>query len=295
MDYLEVVPWVGEEANVVSSVHHLQNRNYSISPILKRVFSDISKPPNDTLARIMDLVLKSNEDRGRREIKSLVLKLVKESSFWTNGSADICIGTLYRLCQSCLDSLIDLFRQASVPGSLESNDPCTRKIALEAENILWLVEILAVRNAANEFALMWVRQNELAHLHTKLPVMLRHKVSCITARIFVGIGKGEMLPSKETRQLLLQVWLQPLIDDYNWLQHGCRRFDRKVVEEGIGQTILTLPLEDQESILLSWLESFLKVGDNCPNLQRAFEVWWRRTFIMPYFEQHGSNLILGTD
>ncbi|WOL19579.1 BTB/POZ domain-containing protein [Canna indica] len=291
LDYLEVVPWVGEEENVVSSVRHLHSRNYSISPVLKRVFSETSKPPNDTLAHIMELVLKSNEDRGRREMRSLVLKLLKENSFWTDGSVDICIGTLYSLCQSCLDSLMDLFRQASKSSgiSFESKDPVVRKIALEAENLLWLVEILAVRNTADEFASMWVSQNELAQLHAELPVMLRHKVSCITARIFVGIGRGEMLPSKETRQLLLHVWLQPLIDDYNWLQHGCRQFDRKVVEEGIGQTILTLPLEDQQSILLSWLERFLKVGDKCPNLQRAFEVWWRRTFLRPHFEQHGKT------
>ncbi|URD96603.1 BTB POZ domain-containing protein [Musa troglodytarum] len=291
LDFLEVVPWVGEEGNVVSSVQHLQSKNYSISPILKRVFSDTSKPPNDTLAHIMELVLRSNEERGRREMKSLVLKLLKENSFWTDGSVDICIGTLYSLCQSCLASLIELFRQASKSPPIESKDPTARKIALEAENLLWLVEILAVRHTADEFALMWASQNELAQLHSKLPaVMSRHRVSCITARLFVGIGRGEMLPSKETRQLLLHVWLQPLVDDYSWLQHGCRQFDRKVVEEGIGQTILTLPLEDQQSVLLSWLESFLKVGGNCPNLQRAFEVWWRRTFIRPYFEQHGNNL-----
>ncbi|KAG2659886.1 hypothetical protein PVAP13_1KG398305 [Panicum virgatum] len=63
-------------------------------------------------------------------------------------------------------------------------------------------------------------------------------VSCITARLFVGIGREEMLPSKNTRLSLLQ-------------------------------TILTLPLEDQRSMLLSWFGRFLKLGDNCPNLQRA--------------------------
>ncbi|KAG8100842.1 hypothetical protein GUJ93_ZPchr0013g36448 [Zizania palustris] len=75
------------------------------------------------------------------------------------------------------------------------------------------------------------------------------------------------------------------MDDYNWLQHGHRSFNRKIVEEGLEQTILTLPLEDQQTILLIWLGIFLKVGDSCPNLQRAFEVWWRMTFVKPYNEQ----------
>ncbi|KAJ6806558.1 BTB/POZ domain-containing protein [Iris pallida] len=298
LEYLEAVPWVGEEEeNVVSSIRHLQINNYGVSPLLKRVSSDISNPPNDTLARILELVLKSNEDRGRRETKSLVLKLLKENSLWVNGSVDICTETLYGSCRSCIDSLLSLFRQASEEGfnekPLESKDPVTRQIALEADNLQWLLQILVDRHIADEFALMWAGQEELARLHQKLPIVSRHLISCITARLFVGIGKGEMLPSKDTRQMLLQVWLQPLIDDYSWLQHGCRSFDRKVVEEGIGRTILTLPLEDQQSILLSWLGSFLKVGDNCPNLQRAFEVWWRRTFIRPYVEQQGN--ILQTD
>ncbi|CAL9168309.1 unnamed protein product [Musa hybrid cultivar] len=298
LDYLEAAPWIGEEEDdVVSSVRRLQDDNYGISPILNRVASDLSNQPNDTLSHIMELVLESTEDRGRREMKSLVLKLLKEINLKTNGTVEICTESLYGSCQRCLESLLNLFRQASEPGfsdrSLESKDPVVRQITLEADNLIWLLEILVDRNAADEFTLMWASQNELAELHTKVPTMSRHLVSCITCRLFVGIGNGEMLPSKETRKLLLHVWLQPLINDYSWLQHGSRSFDRKVVEEGIGRTILTLSLEDQQSILLSWLGCFLKASDNCPNLQRAFEVWWRRTFIRPYVEQHGSDLQSG--
>ncbi|MFS7947802.1 putative BTB/POZ domain-containing protein [Helianthus anomalus] len=110
-----------------------------------------------------------------------------------------------------------------------------------------------------------------------------------SARLFVGIGRGEVLPHKDTRHLLLKTWLQPLIDDYTWLQHGCKSFDPKIVDEGIGRTILTLPLEDQHIIMLGWLSSFLKAGDNCPNLQKVFEVWWRRTFVRPHNEQSNSQ------
>ncbi|XP_072952426.1 BTB/POZ domain-containing protein At3g50780-like [Typha angustifolia] len=297
LDYLEAVPWVGEEEeSVISSIRHLHSDNYGVSPLLKRVCSDITNPPNDTLSRIMELVLKSSEDKGRREMKSLVLKLLKENNIWINGSADICIETLYSSCRGCLDSLLALFRQASdddfADTSLESKDIVMRQIALDADNLVWLVEILADRHIADDFAVIWASQNELAGLHSKIPIVSRHLVSCVSARLFVGIGRGEMLPSKDIRQLLLHVWLQPLIDDYSWLQHCCRSFDRKVAEEGIGRTILTLPLEDQQTILLSWLGSFLKVGDNCPNLQRAFEVWWRRTFIRPYTEKQGQTLQL---
>ncbi|OVA04572.1 BTB/POZ-like [Macleaya cordata] len=303
LEYLEAVPWVGEEEEekVVSSVLHLKSDNVRVTPVLKRVASDISRPPNDTLTHIMELVLKSNEERGRREMKSLVLRLLRENNnlLSDGNSAEICNKNIYNSCQSCLNSLLTLFRQAAEPGfidkSMDSKGPVVKQISLEADNLLWLLDILADRQAAEEFALMWASQQELATLHSKLPTVSRHLVSCITARFFVGIGRGEMLPSKDARQLLLQTWFQPLIDDYFWLQHSCRSFDRKVVEEGIGRTILTLPLEDQQSILLAWLGSFLKAGDNCPNLHKAFEVWWRRTFIRSYIEQQGDDLLQSAD
>ncbi|KAJ8621045.1 hypothetical protein MRB53_029574 [Persea americana] len=295
LDFLEAVPWIEEEEEkVVSSVLRLRSGSNGVAPVLRRISSDISSPPHDTLAKIMEMVLKSNEEKGRREMKSLVLKLLRENNRLINGGVDICNNNIYNCCRNCLHSLLLLFRQAAEPGftekSMDSKGPVVRQIALEADNLLWLAEILLDRQVADEFAAMWASQHELATLHSKLPMVSRHLVSCVTARLFVAIGRGEMLPPKETRHHLLQLWLQPLIDDYSWLQHGCRSFDRKMVEEGIGRTILTLPLDDQQTILLSWLGSFLKTGDNCPNLQRAFEVWWRRTFIRPYVEQQVSLL-----
>ncbi|KAK7250845.1 hypothetical protein RIF29_33568 [Crotalaria pallida] len=296
LEYLEAVPWVGEEEEekVVSTVLRLQADGIGVNPVLKRVSSDISSVPKDTLLQIIELVLKSNEEKGRREMKSIVLKLLRENDSLPShaGSAEICNDMIYASCRSCLDSLLSLFKQAAEPAFADKpsdhKDPIAKHIALEADNLSWLLEILINKHAADEFALIWADQQELAMLHAKLPIVSRYHVSCISGRLYVGIGRGQLLPSKDTRHLLLQTWLQPLMNDYNWLQHGCRSFDRKLVEEGIGRTILTLPLEDQQSILLSWLGSFLKTGDSCPNLQRAFEVWWKRTFVRPHVESQGN-------
>ncbi|KAL8528610.1 hypothetical protein ACS0TY_006160 [Phlomoides rotata] len=298
LEYLEAVPWVGEEEEekVVSSVLRLEGEGNCVKPVLKRVSSQISAPPADTLSHILELVLKSKDEKARREMKSTVLKLLRENNNLptSSTSSDLCNRTLYTSCRTSLDSLSSLFKQAAEP---DFDDKINKTIAFEADNLVWLLDILADRQNAEEFSVIWANEQNLASLHPRLPIVSRYHVSRITARLFVGIGRGELLPCKDTRHLLLKTWLEPLINDYSWLQHGCRSFDQKVVEEGIGRTILTLPLEDQQSILLSWLGSFLNAGDNCPNLQRAFEVWWRRTFIRPYGEsgvlqQHQDILMI---
>ncbi|KAL6499208.1 hypothetical protein OROHE_026236 [Orobanche hederae] len=289
LEYLEAVPWVGEEEEkVVSSVLNLKAEGLVVKPVLKRVSSDTSKPPRDTLTHILELVLKSRDEKGRREMKSVVLKLLKENNTpsASSNSSDLCNETLYNSCKTSLGSLSSLFKQAANPcftdETIETKDPVLKTIALESDNLLWLLDILANRQSADEFAFIWANQGELVYLHAKIAIVSRFHVSVISSRLFVGIGRGEILPCKDTRRLLLKTWLEPLFNDYKWLQHGVRSFDRTVVEEGIGRTILTLPLEDQRTILVSWLGYFLKAGDsNCPNLRRAFEVWWRRTFVRP--------------
>ncbi|CAN6976848.1 unnamed protein product [Brassica rapa subsp. trilocularis] len=278
------VPWVGEEEEekVISSILRLKTEDGSVvtTPVLKRVASSSVDPPKETLSRIIELVLRSKEEKSRREMKSIVLKLLREQN--GNNVAENFNETIYSSCQRCLDTVLSLFRQ---------DESDAKQIGVEADNLTWLLDVLAERQAAKEFSVTWANQTELALLHEKLPLVSRYHISRVTSRLFVGLGRGELLPSKDTRLLLLTTWLQPLFKDYNWLQHGCRSFDGKLVEEGIGRTILTLPLEDnQQRILMSWLGSFLNGGDGCPNLQRAFEVWWRRSFVRPYSDRQGSGV-----
>jgi hypothetical protein len=110
--------------------------------------------------------------------------------------------------------------------------------------------------------------------------MYRHEISKITAQICVGIGKGRILVNRETRFAVLNTWLEALYDDFGWMRRlSSRSLDRKLVEDGLSQTILTLSLRQQQVILMKWFDRFLSKGDDCPNVQRAFEVWWRRAFI----------------
>jgi hypothetical protein len=55
-------------------------------------------------------------------------------------------------------------------------------------------------------------------------------------------------------------------------------FDQHLIEDGLANTILTLPLATQQEILLAWFNRFLNSGEDCPNIQRGFEVWRWRAF-----------------
>jgi len=103
-------------------------------------------------------------------------------------------------------------------------------------------------------------------------------VSRVTARLFVGVGKGQILVSKEARGQLLSTWLEPFYEDFGWMRRACKGLDRHLIEDGLANTILTLPLATQQEILLAWFNRFLNSGEDCPNIQRGFEVWWRRAF-----------------
>eukprot|EP00249_Psilotum_nudum_P008464 c21283_g1_i1 orf=531-2486(+) len=289
LEYLEAMPWAEEDEEKVATVlSQLQLESIGAGEVLKRVSTENPTGSEDMLVCLLHLVTRATDEKARREMKKLVSRLLRENTSQIRETTDISKENFYRSCHTCLDLLLLLFMQASssdfVNRANEDRGLLVAQIAHQVDNLHWLVDILIDRHIADEFVQMWAHQNELAALHNQIPAIFRHEVSRLTARLCIALGKGQVLATKEVRFMLLQNWLQPLIDDFAWMQRACRGLDRKVIEEGISQTILTLPLKQQQTIMLSWLDRFLNNGDNCPNLQRAFEIWWRRTFVRPYLE-----------
>ncbi|MCL7028388.1 hypothetical protein MKW94_013403 [Papaver nudicaule] len=228
----------------------------------------------------MEVVLKTYGNEGRREGKSLVWKLLRANGSLLSDAnyAKTFNKIILSSCQSCLSSLLDLFKNAENCSLLCYNYVVDEQISVVADNLSWLLDILIDRRAAEEFALMWANQQKLANLHSKTKTHSRHLVSCITTRLLIGAGNGEIRLAKDTRQLLLQTWFQPLVDDFSRLRK-LSSFDPRVVEENVERAILDLTPENQRSLLLAWYECFLKNGgDKCPDLRIAFQGWCRRTF-----------------
>lgn len=292
LEYLEAVPWAEEEEEKVTSLlAQLRLDSIGAGEVLKRLsVEDSAGGSQDILVRLLHLVTKGTDEKARREMKSLVSRMLRENAAQGKDSNDLSKESLYYACHGCLDALLQCFIQATSPDKLkEERGVLMAETVRQADNLNWLLEIMIDRQIADDFVRIWAYQKELFTLHSHVPLALgRYELSKLTARLCVAVGQGEVMAPKEVRFQLLHNWLQPLIDDFGWMQRACRGLDRKVVEEGISQTILTLPLKQQQTIMIAWFDRFLKNGDDCPNLQRAFEIWWRRTFVRPQLDVGAS-------
>lgn len=293
LDYLEAIPWSNNEEEKVISLLTELDLHDSATEVLQRVTCEpsTSARADDIFLKLLSGVLLAKDDKARREMKNLISRLLREDASGYDNRLDVSRETLYNLCHRCLSSLIlSLSEATSGDDSRRDRGAVMAEIAREADNMQWIVDILIDKKMCDEFVKLWADQKELAILHSKIAPMYRHEISRITAQLCVAIGRGLILVPKETRFSLLSTWLEALYEDFGWMRRASRSLDRKLVEDGLSQTILTLPMLQQQTILLNWFDRFLNKGSDCPNIQRAFEVWWRRAFIRQYVSEQDSRL-----
>ncbi|KAK6137371.1 hypothetical protein DH2020_028884 [Rehmannia glutinosa] len=276
LEYLEAAPWAeDEEEKVASLLSELRLEGVGAGEVLKRVSLDVTSGVEDgndheeVLIKLLHVVLEGKDEKARREMKNLVTKMLRENS----SQNDLRKESLYSACDECLKLLRHNFLRVA-----EGDTQNVGQIARQADNLHWLLDILIDRQIAEDFLKTWASQSDLSGAHSKVPAIHRHEVSRVTARLFVGIGKGQLLASKEARCMLLQTWLGPFYEDFGWMRRASKGLDRHLIEDGLSNTILTLPMAWQQEIMMSWFDRFLNSGDDCPNIQRGFEVWWRRAF-----------------
>eukprot|EP00250_Pteridium_aquilinum_P009354 c18615_g1_i1 orf=1-1746(-) len=225
LEYLEAVPWAEEEEEKVTSLlSQLQLESIGAGEVLKRLSTEDSSCSQDILVRLLHLVTKGTDEKARREMKGLVSRMLRENAAQAKDPVDLSKDSIYQACRECLESLLHFFMQAASPdvGRL-SEDRCMlmSHITRHADNLNWLVDILIDRQIADDFVQIWAFQADLASLHGQVPVALgRYEVSRLTARLCVAIGKGQVLAAKGIRFTLLQNWLQPLIEDFGWMQRA---------------------------------------------------------------------------
>ncbi|EPS69450.1 hypothetical protein M569_05314, partial [Genlisea aurea] len=280
LEYLEAAPWAeDEEEKVASLISELRLEGIGASEVLNRVSfhgapSDDDGGKEKILLKLLQAVLEGKDEKARREMKSLVTKMLRENS----PRNDLRKESLYSACDGCLKSLHSHFLAAAAAAAAAVDTKDAVQIARQSDNLHWLLDILIERQMGEDFLKTWASLSELSEAHSRVPPVHRYEVSRVTGRLLIGIGRGQVLVSKAARCLLLQTWLVPFYEDFGWLRRASKGLDRHLMEEGLSNTVLTLPMAWQKEIMMAWLDRFLDGSQDCPNMQRGFQVWWRRAF-----------------
>lgn len=287
LKYLEAVPWTEEEEEKLRDLFtRFKFDDVTTRDILARLYLLDSADSEQNLSRQLIWSITSSTDAmARSELKSLVKGLLCKSSVYEKDQPDLNKEDIYAICQSCLDSLVILFEETSETFSPEklvkkdSRKPLIERISRQVDNINWLLEILLDRQMAEEFVDMWANQEELLKMHENASPMVRYELSRVSAILFIALGTRKLHCRTESRSGLLQAWFGPMLSDFGWLQRCRKGLSTKVLEEAMGQALLTLPLKQQYLLFMEWFRNFSKHGTECPNLSKAFQIWWRRSFL----------------
>lgn len=287
LEYIEAVPWNENEEEKLKNLFARCTFDEALSnDVLARLQTQDRSSSEDLTVQLIQSVASSTNNVARKDMQSLINGLLSKSSVYRKDLSGLNKGGLYQVCCSCMNLLVELFMEDLEPKRsterarkvLESK-PMIERVSKQSENLNWLFEILVNNDMAENFVELWAKQEELIMIHEKASPMYRYELSRISASVFIALGTGRVQCPSDLRSQLFHGWFAPMLTDFGWLQRCSKGLDVRVLEDSLGQALLTLPLQQQHSLLEEWFQCFSSRGTECPNLSRAFEVWWRRSFV----------------
>ncbi|WVZ62636.1 hypothetical protein U9M48_012356 [Paspalum notatum var. saurae] len=293
LTYIEAVPWNENEEEKLKNLLARFTFDDAISQdILARLRPHSWKSSDDLTVQLIQSVTSSTNTGARKDMQSLVNGLLSKSSVYQKDSSGLNKDSLYQICYSCLESLVDLFEEATEPTYhicqavvVRGSKPLIERVSSQTENLNWLLDILVNNDIAEDFVELWAKQDRLISMHEQASAMIRYELSRISAGVFIALGKGKVQCRGEVRSLLFDGWFSIMLLDFGWLQRCSKGLDLRSLEENLGRGLLTLPLRQQQCFFEEWFQFYATKGGECPNLIRAFQVWWRRSFIRSSVER----------
>ncbi|KAF2284428.1 hypothetical protein GH714_021757 [Hevea brasiliensis] len=240
IDILEAVPWSEEEEEklrVLFSVFKFEET--ATQDILARLYLRNSVKFQQNLSRqLVWSIATCTYANARNELKPLVKDLFCKSSIYEKDQPELSKEDLYIVCLSCLSSLVTLLEEASNTSpnrkatKRETGKPLLERISRQVDNINWLLEILLDQQMGEEFVDMWADQGELLKMHETTSPMIRYELSRISAALLIAMGTRKLHCRSEARRA------SPGMVSPNAIRFWC----------------------------------FSKLGTECPNLSKAFQV-----------------------
>lgn len=287
LEYIEAIPWNENEEEKLKNVFARCTFDEELSKdVLARLQPRNKSSSEDLTVQLIQSVTSSTNNGARKDMQTLINGLLSKSSVYQKDLSGLNKGSLYQICCSCLNLLVELFKEDSESKchtdqmlKVMSSKPKIERVSKQSENLSWLFEILVSNDMAEHFVELWANQDELISVHEQASPMFRYELSRISANVFIALGRGKVQCPSDLRSQLFRGWFTPMLTDFGWLQRCSKGLDVRVLEDSLGQALLTLPLQEQQSLFEEWFECFASRGTECPNLSRAFQVWWRRSFV----------------
>ncbi|XP_068648767.1 BTB/POZ domain-containing protein At2g13690-like [Aristolochia californica] len=286
LHYLEAVPWTeSEEEKLKTLFTKCTFEKQKFRDMLARLYQEESASPPPLAVHLVQSVTCGADSNATKELKCLVKGLLSQSSVYQKDPAGLTKEAIYSTCSSCISLLVQYFREASdltpkiAAATKDIRTPLIGRISKQVENLNWLLEILIDKQMGEEFVGLWANQKELVKMHEKSSPMVRYELSRVSGHVFIALGRGKLQCRGEERSGVLHSWFSPMLVDFGWLQRCSKGLDVRELEEAMGQALLTLPMKQQQSLFMEWFAWFSKNGTECPNLSRAFQIWWRRSFL----------------
>lgn len=287
LKYLEAVPWNEPEEEKIKSLLSQHSSNGAASQdLLARLQPQNSTSSSELVFELIECITKGTNNNARKELRTLVDSILSRTPIHVKRDKELDKTSVYRICHSCLNCLVELFEEAS---DLSPTDQTTisvgkgplERIYKQVEDLNWLLQILIDRQMGEEFVDLWANQKTLAAMHKRVSPIVRYELSRISATIFIAMGSGKLHCTGEKRLGMFQAWFGPMLVDFGWLRRCPKGLNMTTLEEGIGQSLLTLALMQQQALFMDWFEAFGRQGRECPNLMSSFQTWWRRSFVRP--------------
>ncbi|CAA7405300.1 unnamed protein product [Spirodela intermedia] len=278
--YLEAVPWNESEEEKLKALFSRCSLDHPLAQdILSRLYGQVAA---EGLALRLLRSVSGGANRGSKKVlQTLVNDLLSKSSVYHKDPAGLTKDGLYEVSLSCLASLLQLFQEATGGAAAEGRrGTMLDRASCLVDSLSWLLELLLDRHLAEDFVALWAGQTELQHLHEAAAPMLRFELSRVSAAVFEALGRGRLHCPAPLRWRVLRAWFGPMLVDFGWLGRRPRGLDLRSMEDSLGRAILTLPLPQQQALLVDWFAFFSSsAAGDCPNLSAAFQVWWRRSFL----------------
>ncbi|KAJ4795263.1 H-BTB6+-+Bric-a-Brac+Tramtrack+Broad+Complex [Rhynchospora pubera] len=271
LKYVEAAPWTENEEEKLKTLLKTYSLNKTLTQDIVSRFCTASLTSSDNLTvHLIRSITCGSNSKSRRELHTLMNGILSSSSMYQKDIAGLNKEGIYDLCHSVLDSLLVLFKEER---------PSAERISQQLENLNWLSEILIEKQIGEEFVDLWINQGELISMHEISSPMVRYEMSRVSATIFISLGKGKIHINGEKRFEFFNSWFGPMLLDFGWLRRCPKGLEMRMLEEYIGQALLTLAMQQQQRFFMEWFRVFSEQGRECPNLTRAFQVWWRRSFV----------------